>query len=321
MRTFLMFIFSLTNFHTSNPSGDPLIASGFFPFATFERYYVSVGANAALINEFRYQYLYDSYNNTVGRQITYEKRNFYFLKPTVNLGFSFGRFTTFLYYRGDFDNNYLYEKIIYSSGYIPEDTVRIERKGDIYSGGFATFFGFGKYRVGAGLSLLNKEDIVSSARRAARPEIFFSYRGKNEGVGLSLSARAKFSEETEYTIPDKGEVFLYYSPSSRTMAKFEMNLCYLDFSRINDSYEDYIFGSVAISNTFRDKTTLKVGGILEKSFEGNYYAPGCEVGLGYIMDPAEIGILLSKMFYNYSQGGELIEESPVKVQFYLRISK
>ncbi|MGB4238301.1 MAG: hypothetical protein WBJ87_01630 [Candidatus Hydrothermia bacterium] len=320
MKVFIAFIFTLTNFHSVYSFGDPLPALHLSQMESFDRYFVSIDVNGAFVREYRYEYLYDSYDNTVGKQITYDNRNYYLLRPNLELGISRGRMKGFIYYKGVSDFNYRYEKIVYTPGYVPQDTLRIERKGDIYAVGLRASLDFGNFTVGGGLALLNKT-VVSTETRTLSPEVLFCYRGRHEGVGGSVSPKVKFSEESDYSIPDKISLFTYYQPPSRTLAKFEFSFYYLNFSGLEDTLEDYYKGQLSVTHTFRDRTTLKMGGLLEKGFEGNCYAPGFEIGLGYLLDPFELGVRFNETFYNYYRDGMLIEESPLKVDVYFRVLK
>jgi len=319
MKLLILMVASLTNLYTGVQYGDQLERRGLPLLESFGKYYVSFTFNSALVNEYRYQYLYDSYNNTVGRQITYERRNYYLVKPDVLFGLGFWIFKTYLYFREVVDLNYIYEKIQYNSSYLVEDTLRIERKGSIFEGGLVVSLDFSGFQMATGLGLLNK-DMPSSVQRSVRPVAAFGYSTKSFGILTQFSTKVKFPEENYYSMPNQVALSGYYSPAVKSGARIDFEFLYKRFSKLDTTLTDYWLGSVGISHTFRDMTFLRVGGVLEKSFVNDTYVPGIDVALGYKMSPFYFGINLSKAFISYSQGTELIEENPLKIGFNVKIA-
>ncbi|MDI6851171.1 MAG: hypothetical protein QMD82_04460 [bacterium] len=319
MRLLLLIVTSLTNLYTGVPYGDQLDLRGLPFLDSFGKYYVSFTFNSALVNEYRYQYLYDSYNNTVGRQITYERNNYYLLKPSLSLGYAFLGVKTYLYLRGVADLNYLYEKIQYNSSYLVEDTIREERKGDIFEGGFAVSLNIAGFNVATGIGLINKNS-PTLIQRSVRALGAAGYSSKSFGVLVQLLTKVKFPDENFYSLPNQLVFSGYYNPAVKSGAKIHFDLLYKRFSKINAALKDYWVGSLEISHAFRDMAFLKVGGLLEKSFVDDTYIPGIDFALGYKMSPFYFELSVCKTFISYSQGSELIEENPLKIRFDIKIA-
>ena len=319
MKLLFLILTSLTNLYTAVPYGDQLDFRGVPFLDSFRKYYLSIAFNNALVNEYRYQYLYDSYNNTVGKQITYERRNYYLLRPNLSLGYAFGVIKTYLYLRGVADLNYLYEKIQYNSGYLVEDTIREEREGDIFEGGLAVALNKAGFKVATGIGLLNK-DLPNLTQRSVRALAAAGFSSKSFGVLIQLLTKVKFPDENFYSLPNQLAFSGYYNPTVKSGAQVDFDLLYKRFSKINATLKDYWVGSLGISHMFRDMTFLRVSGLLEKSFVNDTYIPGISIALGYKITPLYFELDLCKTFISYSQGNELIEENPLKISFYFKIA-
>ncbi len=319
MKSIILFVFSLTNFYTSAPFGDPLSSERMPILEAFSKYYVSLNFNAVVATEYRYENLYDSYNNTIGRQTVYEARSYHWLRPSFSFGFSYWKLKTFLYHGPIFDSKYLYEKVVYSSGYVPEETIRVERNGGLFESGIMTIYGYKGFGIGIGFNYLNRlSDSVNS--NALNPVAAFHYISKRDGFLIQYAPPLKF-RESDFELPNRVSASLFFSPSTRSAARVTLDLTYMDFSSIDSGYGDYFEGRFIVSQIFRDFSSLNIGGALEKSYRGNYYIPKLEFSLGYYLDPVVVNLGFVKSFVNYTENNYLIEENPLKVQLSLKIKK
>jgi len=321
---FLPFLLlSLTNFHTVYPLGDLIMEGRSYPrdFSV----YVKFSFNASYANEYRYEYVYDQYNTTVGRQIVYDKNNLYILKPDVTIGFSYWKFKTFLYFYPLTDGHYRYEKIIYNPSYVPVDTIKVERASDSYEGGLRVLLSLGGFGIGGSFGLVNKSD--SLVKRGIKPELTLSFSSRAFDLGLNLSPKVKLSEEDTPFYPERLSLYGDFYPLNASVTELFFDLNYLACSKINSELSDYfqiMFGS---SHTFRDLMELQLGGVLEKSYVGDYYIPGFNLGFGYNYKQTRLVLELTKLFYNYTYNNQLenknqiVEESPLIFRLGLEFKK
>ncbi|MEO0235323.1 MAG: hypothetical protein ABIM02_01210 [candidate division WOR-3 bacterium] len=320
MNILILMFLTLTNLQTGAPYGDPLSDAETDKYHSFKSY-LYLSGNFALTTEYRYRFVYDTYNSTVGRQVVYDNRMRYLLKPEIWFGFSYWNLKTLFYYRGLSDRNYNYKKIIYTSGYVPEDTILIERKGDITEGGIKVISVLMKsFLIGGGAGLLTKSD-SSGLKRALNPSITMGYVKKTFGVTLEYSPKAKFSEETEFGYPQSFSILSFYVPQVKAISRIEAFYKLLHYNEIDTNYSNYYIMKMAVTHNFRDQTFLRIGGVLEKTYVRDYYIPGIELGFGYSHNFLSIGVNFEKTFFNYTDGSEIIEESPLKIKAYLKYTK
>ncbi|MGB9824095.1 MAG: hypothetical protein ACPLN0_06595 [Candidatus Hydrothermia bacterium] len=319
MKILIAMFLSLTNLQSGAPFGDPLTSLNYNIYERF-KYYAIVNGNFAIVPEYRYQYVYDTYNSTVGRQITYDNKSFYILNPDVEIGFSYWIFKTVLSYKGFSDGNYRYEKVIYSSGYVPEDTIKIQRTGETYTTGIRVIAGFGNFLGGIGGVLFNRLD-TTGTKRGLSPLLILGYSMKTFKIAAEISPKTRFPHEAGYAVPNDLVVYASYIPLIKSISSVETVFRYSQYSKIDNSYSDYLLLRTSVIYGFRDQTFLRMGGVLEKTYIGGYYIPGVVVGLGYALSPLNLGINLEKTFYNYTLNSEIVEESPLKVGVYLKFSK
>jgi hypothetical protein len=256
----------------------------------------------------------------VGRQITYDNKSFYILKPDAEFGFSYWIFKTVLYHKGFSDGSYKYEKVIYSTGYVPEDTVKIERIGNTYTTGVKVITGFRNFIGGIGGVLFNRVD-ATGTKRGLSPALILGYSIKSFRIAAEITPKTKFPQEAGYGVPNNLVVYASYIPLLKSISSVETIFRYSQYSKIDSNYSDYFLFRTSVIYSFRDQTFLRIGGVLEKTYAGGYNIPGVIVGLGYSLSPLMFGINLEKTFCNYTLNSEIIEESPLKVGIYLKFSK
>ena len=271
-------------------------------------------------SENRYQYVYDSYDNTVGKITVYSHTKFYTDLPDFLTTYRTGK--RVFGYLGSIkfaDLNYIFRQKSRDPNYVVREDSVLEQTGTIRF-----------YKVGAG-SQINLFTLLlgivyahgsqdSLTFNGFMPEVGAGFFSPNIDIILHIYPGANLQGDVDKKLPPVVHGDLTLKAPSKQLDRVTISLTYENWEKSYSYYHNTIGGMISLYHTFQDVTTLGVGGSITTSYvDGETYIPTYRLYVSYRLNLMEVGSFINYTPFSYNKS-EKIEESKLSVNLFIKMN-
>ena len=305
-----------------------------------DRYYVAIGFAAVSHRETRSEYIFDTYDNTVGKKNVYDN-SFIYGEPSYIMGYMpLGVVSMSLGYENLMSKDYTYKKTYRDDNYVILYDESQASIGNINSYFMSVSYSIWKINAGINLTILqgNGTDeysilYVDPSKTDSSHSIDEQYSGVRGGIGVtyspfkSLDVTAVYHIQTivknqvgadyvgvdttsvaydsDYILPNIVGFGLKYSPVNQLPSTLMLNAVYERWSELNGAvadYNDIIKYSAGVSHELTSSATLLYGLLYEPYKKNNQIADvGFTGGLTIKISQAEFTVAAQYRHLNYDK--------------------
>jgi len=272
------------------------------------------------VSENRYQYVYDSYDNTVGKIAVYSHTKFYPDLPdflvtyrAANRVFGYLGSTKFA------DLNYTFHQKSRDANYVVRVDSVMEQKGDIrfYEIGAGSQISLFSFLLGLVYAHGSQDSLVFSG---FMPEAGAGFFSSNIDITLRFYPGIKLQGDMEKKLPPVIYGDFTLKAPSKQLDRVTISLTYQNWEKSYSQYHDTFGGMISLFHTFQDVTTVGVGGAITTSYvDGDTFIPTYMLYVSHRLNLMEVGSQIDYTPFSYNQS-EKIEESKLSVNLFIKMN-
>lgn len=270
------------------------------------------------VSENRYQYVYDAYDNTVGKIAVYSHTKFYPDLPDFlvtykvkKIGFGYIGSTKFA------DLNYTFHQKSRDANYVVRVDSVMEQKGNIrfYEIGAGSQISLFTFLLGLAYVHGEQDSLVFSG---FMPEVGTGFFCSNFDITLRFYPGIKLQGDMEKKLPPIIFGDFTLKAPSKQLDRVTISLTYENWEKSYSQYHDTFGGMISLFHTFQDVTTVGVGGGITTSYvDGDTYIPTYVLYVSHKLNLMEVGSQIAYTPFSYNQS-EKIEESKLSVNLFIK---
>ncbi len=317
-----------------------------------DRYYVAVGFYGISHRETHSQYIFDTYDNTVGKKNIYDN-SFLYGEPSYIMGYMpLGAVSLSLGYENLISKDYTYNKTYRDDNYVILYDESEASIGNINGYFLSVSYAVWKIKAGINLSILQGDGTneysviyVDPAKTDSSYSIDEQYSGVRAGAAITYSPVASLeivglyhmqtivknsvgadytgtdtlslSYDTDYILPNTVGLGLKYSPINRMPSSLMLNAVYERWTELNGAkteYNDIIKYSAGVTHELTPSTTLLYGILYEPYKKNNQIADvGFTCGLTLKISQAEFTVSGQYRHLNYDEENTFYTERVLRI--------
>lgn len=324
-----------------------------------KQYYVAVGMNSVSHRETRSIYVFDSYDNNIGKKNVYDNSNLYG-EPSYIIGYTpVAMFGLSAGYENLVSREYSYSHTVRDDNYVEQSVVDLQRSGGINSyflslsyeiigitigGNFSILQGDGTESYSAVYvdpSIQDSSNSVTEAFSGIRGGFSVSYNYNNLLEGhiiyqvptyvtnrqdwtVSAASDTTYSDEIYYIMPTVAGIGVKYTPFNERPSVLMAEALFERWTELNGAvaeYNDIIKYHLGVSHMMSSNFKILYGVLYEPYKKNNNIAEvGFTAGVSYAIDQTSFGVSAQYRVADYEKDEEAYAERTIHINAEIGIS-